>query len=222
MNESNQFNKILKYKTCFVFDFDGVIKDSIPAKTAAFIKLYEHAGERVMQQVRDYHLKNGGMPRSEKFKYYEETLLHKKVNNSRISELCNQFSNIVKKEVINSKPIPGVMKFLDNLIKNNFLTAVNSATPISELEEIVYHSNYNKYFNRIYGSPKTKVENLISIINDFKISSKELIFFGDAQSDLNAAKELNISFIGIGNYFKKNDNKKYDDCLFVEDFNSLN
>lgn len=128
---------------------------------------------------------------------------------------------IVKKEVINSKPIPGVIRFLKKLKLDNKLIAINSATPTKELKEIIYGCNYKKYFDKIYGSRSSKSDNLLTIINDFNISSEQIIFFGDAKNDFLAAKELNIAFVGVGNYFRDKNIKQNNKYFFINDFNDL-
>ena len=214
-------HKILKNKLCFVFDFDGVIKDSVHVKTNAFEEMYRDKGKQISKQVKSYHLKNGGMSRFKKFRYYEESLLNKEISENKIKELSAEFSSIVKDKVINSNPIPGVIKFLDHLLKKDKILTINSATPFEELDDIVYQCKYNKYFKKIYGSPKSKIENLLLIMDDFDILSKDIVFFGDAESDFLAAKELKISFIGVGSYLKSiklNQDIKY---LLIDDFNEL-
>ncbi len=214
---------IFKDKICYVFDFDGVIKDSVSIKTRAFVKIYENEGKTFSNKVKEYHLKNGGMPRSKKFKFFEETLLNKKPTEDKINNLCERFSFIVKSEVVKSKPIPGAIKYLDNLNLTKKLKVINSATPINELNDIITQCNFDKYFNKIYGSPSSKIENLLSIKDDFNLDLKQIIFFGDAESDLLAARELNIAFVGVGNFLKNintnlNQSNKY---LFINDFNEL-
>ena len=58
-----------------VFDFDGVIVDSVPIKTEAFRELYWPYGEEVVHKVAEHHIKNGGLPRSKKFKIYHNKFL---------------------------------------------------------------------------------------------------------------------------------------------------
>ena len=52
-----------------IFDFDGVILDSVNIKTEAFYKLFEQYGSKIANQVVDYHIINGGMSRFKKFEY---------------------------------------------------------------------------------------------------------------------------------------------------------
>lgn len=218
-NKKKILKEILNKKPCLVFDFDGVIKMSVHVKTKAFIKIYENQSKEIINKIKEYHLKNGGISRFKKFKYFEKNLLQRKPNLSKIKKLSHKFSRIVKDQVIKSKPVPGVINFLKKMKSNNKLIVVNSGTPLEELKEIVYKSNYNKYFDKLYGSPKSKTENLKSLMTDFNISSKNIIFFGDAESDLFAAKGLKISFVGVGNLIKNiSVDYKY---LLIKDFNEL-
>ena len=58
-----------------IFDFDGVILDSVDVKTKAFKQMYSIYGDDVMRKVVDYHLLNGGISRYKKFKYFHENFL---------------------------------------------------------------------------------------------------------------------------------------------------
>ena len=50
-----------------IFDFDGVIAESVNVKTEAFASLYEPYGKDVVNKVEQHHLANGGVSRFEKF-----------------------------------------------------------------------------------------------------------------------------------------------------------
>ena len=60
-----------------IFDFDGVILNSVHVKTDAFAKMYEKYGETIVKRVLTHHLDNVGMSRYEKIKYYHENFLKK-------------------------------------------------------------------------------------------------------------------------------------------------
>jgi len=66
----------MKYKN-IIFDFDGVLAESVHIKTQAFYKLYEPFGVNVAEKVVQHHKANGGMSRFEKFPYYHKILLNK-------------------------------------------------------------------------------------------------------------------------------------------------
>ena len=83
-----------------IFDFDGVIAQSIDAKTDAFMNLYAPYGTCIVRKVVEYHEANGGMSRFEKIKYFHETFLNQSINEKEIVDLANQFSKLVIEKVI--------------------------------------------------------------------------------------------------------------------------
>ena len=46
------------HNNLIVFDLDGVILESLEAKTDAFSELYNEYGENIVSKVRNYHLQN--------------------------------------------------------------------------------------------------------------------------------------------------------------------
>ena len=65
---------LIKSKLLFIFDFDGVLVDSVELKTIAFVHLYEEYGSHIVDLVIAFHCKNGGMSRFEKFKYFHNNI----------------------------------------------------------------------------------------------------------------------------------------------------
>ena len=57
-----------------IFDFDGIILESIDVKTEAFKKLYQPFGSSISNKVVENHLANGGISRYEKIKIYHKQL----------------------------------------------------------------------------------------------------------------------------------------------------
>ena len=81
----------MNYKV-IIYDYDGVICDSLDVKTKAFKELYSQYGPKIQKLVEKYHLENGGVSRFEKFKYYETKLLKKKdINQNTVNDLCDKF-----------------------------------------------------------------------------------------------------------------------------------
>jgi len=181
-----------------IFDFDGVICDSVDVKTQAFATLYSSYGLEIQKIVVNYHLLNGGISRFKKIKYFEEILLQKKTTEEEINILADKFSALVKEKVIASQYIKGADLFIkkySNLIPQYICTG----TPESEILEILKVKGIDIFFRSIYGSPKSKEKILNEIINVSEIKPSEMIYFGDAITDFNAAKKFKIPFIGIKN-----------------------
>jgi phosphoglycolate phosphatase-like HAD superfamily hydrolase len=210
--------EIVSKKTIVVFDFDGVLVDSVHVKADAFFQMYQKYGSALAKQVRCHHLENGGMSRFAKFKYYQETLLGEKVKPEVIAALSIQFSGLVVEKIISSSWIPGAEIFLKLLSKNNILCMINSATPQDEIELIIHKRQMGKYFSGVFGSPTTKADNLQKIIDQFSINPSQIIFFGDALADWNAASEMGISFVGVGEHIRRLVIIKRECDYFTNDF----
>ena len=82
------------------FDFDGVILDSINCKTQAFEAMYTKYGQEIANQVKRYHLENGGVSRFEKFRHWHKKHLGIEITNEQLNTLSEEFSNLVVDQVI--------------------------------------------------------------------------------------------------------------------------
>ena len=138
-----------------IFDFDGVLVESVDVKTRAFARMFKEKGVEVVKKVTDFHLMNGGLSRIHKFKYYYEEILKCSLSEDKLNELCNTFSQLVIDEVINSPYVNGAKEFLERYQCDIDLYVV-SGTPEGELREIVRCREMDVYFKDIYGSPRQK------------------------------------------------------------------
>lgn len=176
-----------------VFDFDGVIVDSVHIKEQAFRELYKDASTEIQNKVGEFHLANGGMDRFTKIAHIEEKFLEHLPSTKFFIKKADEFSRIVKKKVIDSKEIPGAIAFIEKY-NSKIPCVINSATPTGELADIVAAKGWKKHFEKILGSPEPKDKNLQAIINDYQVSPSSILFFGDAMSDYNAAKKTHVNF----------------------------
>jgi len=184
-----------------IFDFDGVIAESVNVKTKAFAELYQPYGKDVVQKVVDHHLANGGVSRFEKFKIYHRDFLGKNISEKDINNLATKFSTMVLNNVVQSPYVPGAESF----IKENFdkyMMFISSGTPELEIKEICERRLIKKYFIQIFGSPESKSVHIQKIVKNWDLKSQEVLFIGDAPSDYNAAKENGLHFIGVGDTIK--------------------
>lgn len=181
-----------KYKYIF-FDFDGVLAESVNAKTEAFKELYSDYGKDIVNKVEAHHLENGGVSRFEKFKYYHSQFLGIEIDENKVQELAQAFSNLVLNKVISSAEVEGVTAFLEK----HYLTMdfwVITGTPTEEIKKIVEARNMKKYFKGLYGSPEKKTHWTEFLIKKHGLKREEILFIGDATTDYNAASHSNIDF----------------------------
>ena len=177
-----------------VFDFDGVLAESVDVKTRAYALLFHDEGEDVVRQVVNFHLKNGGVSRFEKFRFYYSDILRCPLSEERFQELCTQFSRLVVDEVVASPWVSGAKEFL---IRNEkkYTFAIVSGTPEDELKEIVQRREMDHFFGLVRGSPKDKVTLLGEVMDEYKLKPEEMLFVGDAETDWSAAQETGVPFL---------------------------
>lgn len=185
----------MKYKA-IIFDFDGVLADSVEVKTEAFASLFESFGPEIQARVIEHHRQNGGMTRAEKFKLYYKDFLKSPINNNELERLCKKFSSLVVDEVVASSEIEGAGAFLEKWYKR-IKCFVNSATPDDEIREIILRRGMKHYFWEVCGSNFSKAENIKYLIKKYRLFPSECLFLGDAVSDYQAARSCTVDFIGI-------------------------
>ena len=168
------------------FDFDGVIAESVSAKTDAFEKMYLPYGKDIAAKVVEYHKLHGGVSRYEKLKYFHKEFLNEIIDENKVNELANQFSNIVLDKVINSDEVSGAFYFIEKYhTKLQFW--VITGTPTTEIELIAEKRKLTSFFIGLHGSPNNKRYWTENLIKKHNLKRDEIIFLGDATTDMDAA-----------------------------------
>ena len=76
-------------------------------------------------------------------------------------------------------------------------------TPTEEIKIILNEKKISHFFSDVFGSPTNKIEHIYQILDKYSYKPDELLFYGDSQTDLDAAKFFKIPFILIKNEFNK-------------------
>lgn len=177
-----------------ILDFDGVILESVDVKTQAFRELFSFAPKHV-DEIVNFHVQNGGMSRFDKIRHFYKHILKEPLSDEQYDFLCNRFSELVFDGVLKSPFVVGAEEFLRYFSVKTPLFVV-SATPASELKEIVEQKDLLNYFKDIYGSPRTKLECIREILVNTNCTNENTIFIGDALNDYKASREAGVRFIG--------------------------
>jgi HAD superfamily hydrolase (TIGR01549 family) len=178
-----------------IFDYDGVISESVDIKTKAFAELYKPYGEDVVNKVVKHHLHNGGISRFEKFKIYHKEFLGIELTSQDLLILTDRFSQMVVDEVVKSPFVKGAIEFVSSNYKKYDLF-ISTGTPQTEIIEILRKNNILQYFIEVYGSPTLKPEHIRIILSKFNYLKSNVVFIGDAITDKLAANECDVHFIG--------------------------
>ena len=174
----------------FIFDFDGVIKDSISAKGEAFAEIFSES-PAIKEKIVNHHKENGGISRAHKIPIYLE-MCGKEPSKENILLYSKKFSIACKTKVINSNWIAGFRDYAKYLKLNGKYLHILSATPQCELREITAQCQLDKLFDikNIIGTP-TEKHRYLSLAQQ----KSSTVFFGDAVSDYEAAKRSKVDFI---------------------------
>lgn len=177
-----------------IFDFDGVIVESLEVKTDAFRALFADEPDHV-ERVVQLHLDNLGVSRYEKFGIIYRDFLRRPLDDAETRRLDERFSELVYERILECELVPGARELLDALASEVPLF-VASATPEPELARIVAARGLSAYFRRLRGSPTPKPQIVSELLRDYKLVPGETLFVGDAISDLQAAAANGLAFVG--------------------------
>lgn len=190
--------KLLKFKN-IIFDFDGVIIDSMKIRDMGFRRIFEKYDSTYIDELIKYNNTNGGLSRFVKIKYFYEQLLNEKINEEKVREYAIKFSEIMRQELIKEKYlIEETVEFIRKWSKEINMH-IASGSEEKELNFLCNKLKIEKYFKSINGSPIHKNELVRNIIKDYNYKISETIIIGDSVNDLEAAKENNIYFAGYNN-----------------------
>jgi len=179
-----------------IFDFDGVLVESVDVKTRAFAALYADHGEEIVAAVTDYHLRHGGISRFDKFRYFQTYLLGgPDLDEDAVAGLDKAFSSLVVDRVVAAPMVVGAQDFLDHC-RGRLPLFIVSGTPTEELEEILQRRGIRDYFTAVCGSPATKSRNIADLLRDHDFSAGRSVMIGDALADYAGAAANSVHFLG--------------------------
>ncbi len=177
-----------------IFDFDGVLAESVDVKTRAFAELFKPEGAAAVKKIVGYHLRHTGVSRFEKFRYIYGKILKRPLSGKEFGLLCRKFSCLVTDEVIKAPYVKGAGAFLKKFHKK-YDIFVASATPQREMRHIIKRRAMAPYFKKVYGSPRSKEDIVRMAIKESGVSPSEAVYIGDAGSDYSAAAANGVKFI---------------------------
>ena len=182
-----------------LWDFDGVILDSMPMREFGFRKVLENFPQAQVDALIAFHLANGGWSRFVKFRYFYEEILKQPITNEGVQVLANQFSEIMKKELTNKANLIGqTVDFIEANHKNyNF--HIVSGSEQDELRYLCKALDLDQYFSSIHGSPTPKTTLVQQVIANHQYKPSETCLIGDSYNDFEAADKNNITFLGFNN-----------------------
>jgi phosphoglycolate phosphatase-like HAD superfamily hydrolase len=177
-----------------IFDFDGVILESINIKSEAFAYIYSEYEKDIIEKIVAHHRANGGMSRYKKFQFYHKNFLNKKITQKDIKILDKKFSEFVMRKIRQVPFVEGVKNFIETHYQN-YQMFISTGAPQYEVEKVAEIRNIKHFFKKIYGSPATKIEHIKSILLENNLHPSQVVFIGDGTTDKISANQTNLHFI---------------------------
>lgn len=206
---------------CFLWDFDGVILDSMRIRNQGFVSIFEDYPDSLVDKLLEFHNCNGGLSRYVKIRYFFENILNRKITNDEIETYAQKFSEMMLCKLNNKDLlIQDSLSFILSQYKN-FDFHIVSGSDHKELNHLCKDLGISKYFLSINGSPTPKIELVKNVITNYSYQPLNCLLIGDAINDYHAASENNIKFLGYNNVLLKEKSWFYIDS-FKELLSGLN
>lgn len=197
-----------KYKLA-IFDLDGTLLDTSKGIISSVKKVI--TDNNLKELSTNELLSFIGPPIQNSFgKYYE-------LDTQQCQKLAEKFRNIYKDSFLyEATPYEGIYELLQLLTNNNVKFAVATYKREDYALQLLEHFGFDKYSDNLHGADNNNVlkkKDIIEIcISNSNVSDRnEIVYIGDTASDLNAAKETNVSFIGVNYGFGFKEVEQYAD-----------
>ena len=175
-------------------DFDGVIVESNKAKTEAFRKCFSIYPE-YLEEIVAYHKANLGLTRYQKFEHIFRSILKLDYSDVRERWITERFHTIVWQELDTCQEVPGVRSFLETFSKVIPIVVI-SAAPLNELTRMIDQRHLRTYLQEVMSVKSSKSVIIGQLLQKYSITSNKAVYIGDTNSDLVAAKENHVPFLG--------------------------
>ena len=186
-------------KRVILWDFDGVILNSMEVRELGFVKVFSRYPEEQVKQLLKYHKENGGLSRYVKFRYFIKEILNEPPNEKKVDTMASQFSEIMRSS-LGSRDllIQEVINFI-RLHFQDFNMHIVSGSDGEELRFLCDKLNISGYFKTIQGSPEPKISLVNNIIIQYNYEKPTVCLVGDSINDFDAANQNQIDFFAYNN-----------------------
>lgn len=177
-----------------VFDFDGVLVESVGIKRAAYVALFRTHGDAASDAVARYYDEHPGCSRFQLFDWFHRDVLQHSPTAEEIEQLSAAFSDLVVQKVVDAPMVRGAAEFLSRQA-SRFDYHIISGTPERELQQILRRRGLERYFKTAYGSPASKVDLFERLFVACGLTADDVVYVGDSEADWVAARALHVPFI---------------------------
>lgn len=172
----------------FLFDFDGVLVDSLD--------VYEKTVTDCLQKI-NQPLTRGREEFLELFdNNFYESLEKKGIN---LDVFMGAAEDIIARiDYSKMKPFTDILPVLDELKKNNILIVISS-NDSPTIQEALRLYNFNGIFQEILGSDFkfSKKEKILHAIKKYSVAPDDIYYIGDTTGDIKEGKQAGVKTVGV-------------------------
>ena len=180
-----------------IFDFDGVLGETVEVKTKAFYETALPYGEDAARKLVDYHRVHGGVSRVLKFEWLFREVLRKPLTPEISDSLCSRFASKVLERMFTEPMVPGARETLEALYGKVPL-CVATGMPDEELRLILEKRGLARFFFAAHGTPPAKAELVARCVREAGVAPERALMVGDSITDFEAAVSAGTAFYGRG------------------------
>lgn len=188
-----------------IFDCDGVLLVSNRLKVRVFADAARSAGftERDVAAFSRHVASNFGTSRIRMFEALlaREDLEHRPATS--VEALVSSYAEQLYRKYVRCPTTPGMVGTLEALAASATPLFIVSGSDQAELRQLMSERGLARHFRSIFGSPKSKSDNIRTILADIGLKSGgggRVVFVGDAEADWRAASDTQARFVYMDKY----------------------
>lgn len=178
-----------------VFDCDGVVLASNELKAEMLGRALEGESPEMVEAFVNYYKENAGTSRYRLYDHYFKVMRAVEDPDPKIEKTVARYASLLRGGLRRVPVMAGIETLLKRLRKHGVPCYINSGSDGQELREVFAERELAGYFADIFGSPRSKIENL-ALIESIAEGAPGLVL-GDARSDMNAAETYNLDFVFV-------------------------
>ena len=199
-----------------LWDFDGVILDSMHVRDQGFVEIFKDYPQEQVDDLLTYHRTNGGLSRYVKIRYFFNEIRNEPISDEQVMALAAEFSVIMKRILCDENLLIADSCQFIAAHAGDVPMYIVSGSDQTELRYLCEQLSISQHFKGIFGSPTPKTELVAAILQEKQPILDKTVLIGDSVNDYEAASKNQVGFLGYNNPNLKGHGNQY-----IESFDQL-